>query len=423
VRRLGLVLFVLIGFALLMGGNAVVGDSESYSLLVPLYIYPGCEWDSITHIKSTYPSASITVIANPDNGPGASKDETYATYIAEMQESGVKVLGYVPTGYGSRDISEVESEVDRWVEWYNIDGIFFDEVSTDSDKEAYYQSLVDYLKNKSSSYMAVGNPGTYDPDTLSNYTAIFDVLIVYEDPGYPASLPSGNPDKLGVLVYDAPTFEEGKFSNILGKAHYVYVTDDSGDNPWDTLSNYFVDEVAVIAGSEVTDYVMNLSSLTTTNHTVVSRYLGYDPSNGPLWLNISVVFNAAQPGNDGIWLPYVTVNESGNAVDVGFHYWSADRNTSLYADYDWDGGVDVWDYVQDIDKKWHNLSIRIGPDSIRWYVDGTLVREKTGLDISEVMEIGAGSFDNSAVYRLYLDNVSGCLPAVSYTHLTLPTIA
>jgi hypothetical protein len=254
----------------------VSGDENTYSLLVPLYIYPGCEWDSIVNLKSLYPAASILVIANPSSGPGASKDDTYATYISNMKSGGVLVLGYVSTRYGSRSESDVESDIDRWIEWYGIDGIFFDEISTSLDKESYYQNLVSYLKNKGS-YMAVGNPGTYDSGTLGDYESIFDTLVIYDESGYPSSWPSsGDSDKLGALVYGVEAFDGNDFHDLLNKAHYVYVTDDSGVNPWDTVASYLVDEVAAITNSEVSDYVLNVSSTSTGSHTVLSRAVDYD---------------------------------------------------------------------------------------------------------------------------------------------------
>src|SRR5438552_2500473 len=38
--------------------------------LVPLYVYPGPEWQEVRHVQNRNRSVSIAVIVNPSNGPG-----------------------------------------------------------------------------------------------------------------------------------------------------------------------------------------------------------------------------------------------------------------------------------------------------------------------------------------------------------------
>ena len=88
--------------------------------------------------------AKITLIANPDNGPIATDDETYAAVSAcvdVVRDAGVEVVGYVKTKRseetspgvwaqrGFRNLTEVEADLDLWDDSGLVDGIFLDEAS------------------------------------------------------------------------------------------------------------------------------------------------------------------------------------------------------------------------------------------------------------------------------------------------------
>ena len=115
-------------------------------LLIPMYIYPsyfdegGGAWQQV---QSACPAASI-VIANVASGPGTSVNDDFTAQIPLAQAAGLTVLGYVPTNYGATSAATVEGQVDDWYEWYNVDGIFFDEASTSPGADqAYYQQIHD----------------------------------------------------------------------------------------------------------------------------------------------------------------------------------------------------------------------------------------------------------------------------------------
>ena len=50
------------------------------------------------------------------------------------------MLGYVPTGYGARPLADVLADVRRYLAWYGVDGIFFDEASSDAALLPYYRA-------------------------------------------------------------------------------------------------------------------------------------------------------------------------------------------------------------------------------------------------------------------------------------------
>ena len=104
-------------------------------VVVPLYTYPtDHSWASLIKIRQSYPSVPIIAVINPNNGVGSSKDSNYISGIKSLQNSGIVVLGYVYTGYGSRSASLVEAQMKNYKNWYGVNGIFFDEMSTRGSK-------------------------------------------------------------------------------------------------------------------------------------------------------------------------------------------------------------------------------------------------------------------------------------------------
>lgn len=69
----------------------------------------------------------------------------------------VRTLGYVRTGYGQRNISQVLQEVAIYANWsilspaWSVSGIFFDETISEYSSEgaAYLDNIDDFVKNKS----------------------------------------------------------------------------------------------------------------------------------------------------------------------------------------------------------------------------------------------------------------------------------
>ncbi|HXU94936.1 MAG TPA: spherulation-specific family 4 protein, partial [Candidatus Nitrosotalea sp.] len=98
--------------------------ASSTGVMVALYTYPDGTWDTVAQAKSAHPSVPVVAIINPNNGPGSSRDANYVSGIQKLHAAGVVVLGYDATGYASRGISAVESDINTWKSLYSIDGIF-----------------------------------------------------------------------------------------------------------------------------------------------------------------------------------------------------------------------------------------------------------------------------------------------------------
>lgn len=254
----------------------------------PAYFLPGGIPDYWAQLDSSTPAVGIAV-ANIANGPDDQPSSTWAQTIQNAHNAGVKVLGYVDTGYfgttgnttrlGASDIaswrSQIESDVNAWYALYGangLDGIFFDEGqnacgtgSGDNSYAALYQAVSDYVKQNHPGAVTAINPGIAVPQCFQN-TA--DILMTFEgtelcylnDP----SCPSGqayqslswnpvDPTKIWHLIYgtaesDVPMIVSDSKQRNAGT---VYITSSSGVNPYNNLptGTYWTTEQNDMPGS------------------------------------------------------------------------------------------------------------------------------------------------------------------------------
>lgn len=121
-------------------------------------------------------------IINNANGAGAEKSTDFEKQVAIARNKGVKILGYVHTGYGQRDKTEILSDVRKHIEWYGVDGIFLDETISGWTAEQvalipHYQELHDEIKKLNSRLFVVANPGT---NTIEAVLPTADIFMTYE---------------------------------------------------------------------------------------------------------------------------------------------------------------------------------------------------------------------------------------------------
>lgn len=226
-------------------------------LLVPAYFYPTGIGDDWSRMATAAKKISLTAIMNPGNGPGTTTDSNYSSSIANMHASGGRVVGYLYTDYANRPLSDVKTEVDRWVTLYNIDGIFVDEMAHDNNAAhiSYYSQLYSYVKSKGKDLTVVGNPGVA---TLEPYVATptVDTVVTFENfTGYASDTPPAwtnnyPSSRFANLPYEVSS--SGTMSSYLATAQQrnvgnIYITDDGADgNPWDSLPGYWDSEVSGI---------------------------------------------------------------------------------------------------------------------------------------------------------------------------------
>jgi hypothetical protein len=144
--------------------------------LVPLYVAPGSEWDSLITAAA---NVQIIAIINPNSGPGTGPDSSYTSYMAKFKNAGIEMVGYVYTSYGERAISAVEADVNTYATKFpGLSGIFFDEASAEKSDVAFYTTATNYVLSKSGYVHSILNPGV-QPD--QGYFAASTAIVLFED--------------------------------------------------------------------------------------------------------------------------------------------------------------------------------------------------------------------------------------------------
>ncbi|MDA4117181.1 MAG: spherulation-specific family 4 protein, partial [Thaumarchaeota archaeon] len=218
----------------------VSASTSGTGIIIPLYTYPGSTWAEVVAVAKSNKHVPIMAIVNPNSGPGTRQDGNYISGISYLQSAGVTVLGYVPTGYASRSISDVRASVGLYKRWYPVDGIFFDEMPNASGQEGYCSALGDHAKSLGFT-RTVGNPGAPVP---ASYVGTLDTLVIYEGRGLPSLslLRSWRYDevksKFAVIAYGVDDLEKSYLSEASPYLGYVYVTNAGLPNAYVVLPPY-----------------------------------------------------------------------------------------------------------------------------------------------------------------------------------------
>jgi hypothetical protein len=211
------------------------GGASCRGALMPAYVPPR-ELLELLH----RPELPRLLVVNPANGPGEDAQVSYRHAVRTAQHERVRVLGYVATGYGGRAVADVERDIDRYVSWYGVDGIFLDETASGADQLAHYRALTAHARGDAGR-LVVLNPGTVP---ARGYFDLADVVVTFEGsyadyrpalermPGWVGEMDA---TRLAHLIYGAGPAQA--LSAVRGEraAGYVYATPGVQPNPWRTL--------------------------------------------------------------------------------------------------------------------------------------------------------------------------------------------
>ena len=227
--------------------------AQTQRMAIPSYFGPGALW---TKLGAAAPRVGVAIV-NSNSGPGTAVRADYVSQVKATQARGVLVLGYIHTSYGKRPLSEVQSEIALYRQWYGVNGIFFDEVTNDDAGLSYYLQCQALARAGHPRAFVVINPGT---PVTEGYMRAADVVLTFEsdysnylkrtpDAPWVAKYPAR---RFYHLVYAVPTAAAMRNAVALSKkrnAGWVYVTPDDLPNPWDTLPDgaYWTGELAALA--------------------------------------------------------------------------------------------------------------------------------------------------------------------------------
>jgi chitodextrinase len=261
----------ILGVSLIAGGYlASPLHAQTYTIAQkianPSYFVPGSLW---TQLDESTPYVGIAV-ANVVNGPDYQAYSDYANAIQQASAAGIKVLGYVRTGYfsasgfttrlGQTDpaswIAQIEQDVNAWYSFYGssgLAGIFFDEgMNACGANNLYpnlYSAITAYVKQNHKGALVVENPGAPVP---SCFQGTADIILTYEgsylcyiqDASCPAALQYTpldwnpvDPFSIWHILYGLTSAQYANAATLTKArgAGWVYFTSDTLPNPYDTL--------------------------------------------------------------------------------------------------------------------------------------------------------------------------------------------
>lgn len=181
------------------------------SLLIPAYYYPADEgllgWDKII----ANPKAAGIVIINPNDGFFTEADPNFTAVCQRLLDVGVRMIGYVATGYGANPVAGLKSQIDSYQTFYGdfITGYFLDEGSINASDIPTYQTLHDYIKSIDPTFVVTINPG--EPDFDEGYMDVSDIIVscentlsAYQDIVFPDFQTDGtfDPNRFCHLIHD-----------------------------------------------------------------------------------------------------------------------------------------------------------------------------------------------------------------------------
>lgn len=194
-------------------------------IIIPLYVSSTSgAWQKIVTEKEKFANVSYIVILNPDSGVGVSRDPKFASDVKNLQDAGIIALGYDWTGYGSVSQKDVEGNMTDYKNWYAVNGIFFDGMSSSISKASYYETDASFAKSLGFN-TTVGNPGTTVNSKLYN---IFTFLNIWETHNLPSpkNLNTNEPSsQQSFIANDLSSFPAASKLNALSEyISYLFIT-------------------------------------------------------------------------------------------------------------------------------------------------------------------------------------------------------
>lgn len=223
--------------------------ATTQSVAFPMYEYPtiGNLWSDVYAAGPQVP----WIIVNPANGPGASVDPTYTTYL-NNKPSSQRAIGYVHIDYSTRPIADVLEDIDEWyVKYPQISGIFVDLLKNGGavDDRCYAATVYNYIKSRHPNDLVVMNPGTNIEFSYERYGDIFmNAENTYANYVNWTPLTDGfenSAQYANRFMHIVHTTSSGQWADALSRtrannAGWVLITDEDMPNPYMATPSYWL---------------------------------------------------------------------------------------------------------------------------------------------------------------------------------------
>ncbi len=229
-------------------------NQAKIGVVIPAFVSAtNAMFNTIITQKQTHPNVPMAVILDVTQGPGPNAIPEYTNVIASLNNNTIITLGFVATDFGQIPEATVKADIDKWKSFYpTLKGIFFANMSNQSTMRTYYNNLNVYAKQTKGFITTMGGAGIkVDNNFLNGFCA--DTIIVYEGLGKPQpsnyssydSLPNSN---IALTPYACSALDSTWIQQIAAYAGWVYMTNDSTPNPFDTLPPYFANLMTTVDG-------------------------------------------------------------------------------------------------------------------------------------------------------------------------------
>lgn len=242
-------------------------------------------WDSQwSTLESSSGGLPMKVVVNDNNGDSVT-DANWQGLIHDLHQKGIKVLGYVHTDYGTRSAAAVDTSIDNYFPSGTTpgdtapDGILLDTFGTydvnnnpDCTGTSYYNGIAGHAYSDLGALAGAtvwANAGTAVRSCYLGLTNQIDTFVTFEGTEstynsftpYNVNTGSGFNDGSGTypawrfahVVFDTPSADVHSVVDraVNSFAGYVYTTDDSGANPYDTFpSNTYLNDLVSYAATK-----------------------------------------------------------------------------------------------------------------------------------------------------------------------------
>ncbi|KAE9399233.1 hypothetical protein BT96DRAFT_1019687 [Gymnopus androsaceus JB14] len=252
-------------FAAFLLCQTFLSAQASTAAIFPLYIYPDTDctaWTTLFDSITDNASLQFYVVINPNSGP-SNFNSDYQACVPELLALGenVIIVGYVLTGYGTRDSSDVLADIATYMAFpttYRPSGIFFDETSATSEYLDKYTTYAEQVRSDvTSDSVVILNPGTNVADT--SYFSIADFIVTaeqfYDDFDWPSSLAIDSANPVGqqiVILHDGPTTLPTSLIQemVEGGIAATFITSVAQDSAYKIIPPYWEDECAELTSLE-----------------------------------------------------------------------------------------------------------------------------------------------------------------------------
>ncbi len=208
-------------------------------LIVPAYFHPASHPAEWAWLAGQAEQIRLVVL-NLADGPGAAPDAVVRPAVGRLHAAGIPVAGYVDTNYGLRPPRQALADLGRYLDWYQVTGVFFDRAPIGAEHLGHYADLAEGARRLGVREVAL-NHGAHPVEAYAQHA---DLLGTFEGP-WPAYLDLAIPrwarSRSAAQFYHLPhsvptgSFRDARWLAARRNAGCVYITDRGGPNPWDRL--------------------------------------------------------------------------------------------------------------------------------------------------------------------------------------------